>query len=350
MTNENQLNELSCVGLPLSWGAVSSGSPKLWVWCVLLLRPASGAYGNGGVEVELDRIKRAWSLIDDDEEPVLIPSGLWEANAESRKLCLVGRLLSKRPYCHEALCSSLQSMFRPVKGLDIKQLEEGCILLRLDHIIDKQRALDGCLWSFEKNILIPKPIGELENLMHVALDECDFFIHVHDLPLSMMNLGMATLIGNRIGSFQDLEADDTGCSWGATIRIRVSLNLHKPLKRSLKLRSLFGQELVVRFTYERLSNFCYLCGRLGHIDKYCEIRFEDGFRDLGTETPFGPWLRAPLRGANRGPTPLLGQMSSSRGFGQPRPPTRTGAAVFGNFRTQAAQTDPKVAPEPHTHV
>ncbi|KAL0407807.1 UNVERIFIED_CONTAM: hypothetical protein Sradi_1715100 [Sesamum radiatum] len=304
----------------------------------------------GGVEVELDRMKRAWSLTDDDEEPLLIPSGLWEANAESRKLCLVGRLLSKRPYRHEALCSSLQSMFRPVKGLDIKQLEEGRILLRFNHIIDKQRALDGCPWSFEKNILILKSIGELENPMHVALDECDFFVHVHDLPLSMMNLGFATLIGNRIGVFQDLEADDTGCSWGATMRIRVSLNVHKPLKRSLKLRSPVGQELVVHFTYERLSNFCYLCGRLGHIDKYCELRFEDGFRDPGTETPFGPWLRAPLPSANRCPTPPLGRLLSSRGFSQSRPPTCTGAAVFGNFRTPAAPAALEVAPDHHASV
>ncbi|KAL0355426.1 UNVERIFIED_CONTAM: LINE-1 retrotransposable element O protein [Sesamum radiatum] len=304
----------------------------------------------GGVEVELDRMKRAWSLTDDDEEPILIPSGLWEANTKSRKLCLVDRLLSKRPYRHEALCSSLQSMFRPVKGLDVKQLDDGRILLCFNHIIDKQQALDGCPWSFEKNILILKSIGELENPMHVALDECDFFVHVHDLPLSMMNLGIATLIGNRIGSFQDLEADDTGCSWGATMRIRVSLNVHKPLKRSLKLQSSFGQELVVRFTYERLSNFCYLCGRLGHIDKYCEIRFDDGFRDLGTETPFRPWLRAPLSGANHGPTPLLGRMLSSRGFSQPCPPPRTGAAVFGNFRTPAAQIDPEVASDHHASV
>ncbi|KAL0427400.1 UNVERIFIED_CONTAM: hypothetical protein Slati_2914800 [Sesamum latifolium] len=124
--------------------------------------------------------------------------------------------------------------------------------------------------------------------MHVALDDCDFYIHVHDLPLSMMNLGMTTLIGNRLGSFRDLDSDNTGCSWGATMRIQVSLNVHQPLKRALKLRSPIGKELMIRFTYECLPNFYYLCGRLGHIDKYCEIRFEDGYRDVDVDTRTEP--------------------------------------------------------------
>ncbi|KAL0298088.1 UNVERIFIED_CONTAM: hypothetical protein Scaly_3073100 [Sesamum calycinum] len=48
---------------------------------------------------------------------------------------------------------------------------------------------------------------EDENPMHVDMDWCDFHIHVHDLPLNMMNLGVATLIGNRIGMYRDMETD-----------------------------------------------------------------------------------------------------------------------------------------------
>ncbi|KAL0451724.1 UNVERIFIED_CONTAM: hypothetical protein Slati_1150500 [Sesamum latifolium] len=310
---------------------------------------AFGAYDMGGVEAELDRLNKAWRLNDDEEDPVLVPGGLWEAHVESHNLCLVGRLLSNRPYRHEALSTSLLSMLQPVKGMDVKQLDEGRILLGFEHIIDKQRAQEGCPWSFEKNILILKPIGELENPMHVALDDCDFFIHVHDLPLSMMNLGMATLIGNRISSFRDLESDDTGCSWGVTMRIRVSLNVHQPLKRTLKLRSPTGKELVVRFTYERLPNLYYLCGRLGHIDKYCEIRFEDGYRDVAADTPFGPWLRAPIPGGNQTQLTQTGKSSSYRGLNQQCPPARTGTAVFGDFRSPEVRSLRGVGQERQTY-
>ncbi|KAL0291267.1 UNVERIFIED_CONTAM: hypothetical protein Sangu_2538900 [Sesamum angustifolium] len=125
-----------------------------------------------------------------------------------------GRLLSNRSYRYEALRSSLQSMLLPVKGMEVKQLHEGRFLIRFNHVINK-RTLERCLWSFEKNILILKAIRELENPMQVTLEECDFFVHIHELPLSMMNLGVAILIGNRIGVFRDMEMDDSEYAWGA---------------------------------------------------------------------------------------------------------------------------------------
>ncbi|KAL0303028.1 UNVERIFIED_CONTAM: hypothetical protein Sradi_6170900 [Sesamum radiatum] len=108
-----------------------------------------------------------------------------------------------------------------------------------------------------------------------------------------MNVGVATFIGNHLGKFKDMEMDERGCSWGATLRIRVSLNVNAPLKRALKITTPLGSEHLVSFTYERLPNFCYLCGRLGHIGKYCELAFCEGFVDPGNDTPYGPWLRAP---------------------------------------------------------
>ncbi|KAL0375752.1 UNVERIFIED_CONTAM: hypothetical protein Scaly_0692800 [Sesamum calycinum] len=76
------------------------------------------------------------------------------------------------------------------------------------------------------------------------------------------------------------------------MRIRVSMEVSKPLKRVLKLHTTLGDEQLLSFTYERLPNFCYLCGCLGHLSKFCELRFAEDFTDPGEATPFGPWMRA----------------------------------------------------------
>ncbi|KAL0421029.1 UNVERIFIED_CONTAM: hypothetical protein Slati_3125800 [Sesamum latifolium] len=147
----------------------------------------------------------------------------------------------------------------------------------------------------------------------------------------MMNLGVATLIGNRLGLFRDLEVDDSGCSWGASLRIRVGLIANQPFKRALKLRSTSGEELLVRFTYERLPNFCYLCELLGHIDKYCEIRFSDGFSTLDAPPPYGAWLRMPIpdRGSSlRGSNEWRPHISSSSLQGKQ---ACRGATIFWSF-------------------
>ncbi|KAL0433393.1 UNVERIFIED_CONTAM: hypothetical protein Slati_2673600 [Sesamum latifolium] len=138
-----------------------------------------------------------------------------------------------------------------------------------------------------------------------------FFVHVHDIPLSMMNLGVARLIGDRLGGFRDMDADESGCSWGASLRIRVSIDVTKPLKRVLKLKSPSGNEL--------LTN-------------YAKFDYEDGFQDPANSTPYGPWLRAPVPGRGHISMPQVGRPSPTSGASQVRPPLRTGVAVFGSFK------------------
>ncbi|KAL0433251.1 UNVERIFIED_CONTAM: hypothetical protein Slati_2659400 [Sesamum latifolium] len=77
--------------------------------------------------------------------------------------------------------------------------------------------------------------------------------------------------------------------------IRVALNVTLSLLLALRICTGMGEEFVVTFTYERLENFCYLCGMLGHITRYCNECFVDGFIDPVDDTPYGPWLRASPR-------------------------------------------------------
>ena len=54
------------------------------------------------------------------------------------------------------------------------------------------------------------------------------------------------------------------------MRIRVNVNVHKPLKKG-KVISLEGSKKVLAlFKYEKLLDFCYCCGRLDHQKMECE--------------------------------------------------------------------------------
>lgn len=61
----------------------------------------------------------------------------------------------------------------------------------------------------------------------------------------------------------------------------------------------FGERdpIWLRFKYERLPNFCYYCGCLGHLERECTITgdISVGIKDL----PYGRWWRADFEGRRR---------------------------------------------------
>ncbi|CAN1786845.1 hypothetical protein LINPERHAP1_LOCUS17386 [Linum perenne] len=76
------------------------------------------------------------------------------------------------------------------------------------------------------------------------------------------------------------------------MRIRVRLDVQKSLKIE-KMVKKANSEILVTFKYERLPSFCYVCGRIGNINRYCEVRFripKDRIVKL-----WDPTLRAPPR-------------------------------------------------------
>ncbi|KAK4394020.1 hypothetical protein Sango_1872800 [Sesamum angolense] len=96
-----------------------------------------------------------------------------------------------------------------------------------------------------------------------------------------MTKDVVSFIGNKLGKFKEVELDSNGEAWGSSIRIRVTIDITKPLKQVLKIRTVLGDDHLVTFTYERLPNFCYLCGCLGHLSRQCELQLQEGFQDPG---------------------------------------------------------------------
>lgn len=80
-----------------------------------------------------------------------------------------------------------------------------------------------------------------------------------NLPLACMN----QMIGRRIGSTVDVvEAVDTGADgigWGAYLRVKIEIDLAKPLARGRMLK-VQGKSKWIAFQYERLLKFCFNCG------------------------------------------------------------------------------------------
>lgn len=94
-----------------------------------------------------------------------------------------------------------------------------------------------------------------------------------------------------MGEFSRISSDEFGYNWRNVLRFRVKLQASQPLPRGLLIMVDFQpQPIWVTFSFERLPDFCYFCGRVDHLDTDCPER-----RDLeGKPKLFGSWMRAPL--------------------------------------------------------
>ena len=101
---------------------------------------------------------------------------------------------------------------------------------------------------------------------------------------------MTKTIGSKIGhSLGVLEAVDIAgerVAWGSVMRIRVTINIQKPLERGRSL-NIVGKAHWVNFKYENLLVFCFNCGRIAHDENGCPSRSHPD-----NKKGWGVWLRA----------------------------------------------------------
>ncbi|KAH9665322.1 CCHC-type domain-containing protein [Citrus sinensis] len=235
--------------------------------------------------------------IDVEEEGGLIVTGDEGENSGQGKLdlrfCLVGRFLTDKVINFVAMKNTMASLWRPGKGVCIKDLSPTLFLFQFFHEIDVNRVLETGPWTFDQHILLVKRLEEDEQPQNIPLFTTSFWIQIYNLPIGFMSEKILKDIGNYIGVFLASDENNLMGVWRNYMRIRVSMDVRKPLKRRMRLKKAGGDWIWVDFKYERLNIFCFTCGLLGHTAQQCPKLYESPKSEI--VPVYGHWLKAPTR-------------------------------------------------------
>lgn len=223
--------------------------------------------------------------VEDEENAELIIADGVEDNADKFELCLVGRFLTERNINSRAMKSKLADVWRPARGINIKDIKPDVFLFQFYHADDMAWVRNGGPWSFDGAMLVVDSIPKGGDPLEVPLYELKFWIQIHGLPSGFMSESVGKQLGNFFGSFIEYDPNNNTSIWRESMRLRIKLDVRKPLKRKKKLCKKDGTECVVQCKYERLGDFCFTCGMLTHTERFCrrklDMNMPDGSKEWG---------------------------------------------------------------------
>jgi hypothetical protein len=206
------------------------------------------------------------------------------------KYCLVGKLLVERIVGKESIRSAMVKGWKPTGSVSFKVLGDNLFLIEFKYEEDKLRVLEGRPWFFEDNLFSVAEFDGLSPGNELSFDEETFWIRMFELPLACMGREMGYKLGSTVGVVEEVDTNEEGIGWGKFLRVRLRINITKPLARGRMLR-LKERSYWIPFQYEKIPKFCYQCGIIWHGMGGCKKKSEGRFN--GDKLEYGAWLCLP---------------------------------------------------------
>ncbi|TXG54013.1 hypothetical protein EZV62_019269 [Acer yangbiense] len=252
--------------------------------------------------MESDDISRKCEKLslDDDNGPIeRIKGSLQERGEQSLSLSLIGKAITNKVINREAFKSTISTIWQTKNEVTMELMGINIFKFRFQNYWDRKRILEGGPWLFDKQLLVLREASGSEKVTDLQFRYVPFWIQLHNLPLACLNREIGLHLGGLVGQVKEIDAGESGECVGQFIRIRVLIDVMNPLKRGLRV-ALGDDEKVneVMICYERLPNFCYYCGKIGHLVRDCPLNTKE--ITSSSSFKFGPWMRAVSRTRSKG--------------------------------------------------
>ncbi|KAF7133101.1 hypothetical protein RHSIM_Rhsim09G0068100 [Rhododendron simsii] len=189
-------------------------------------------------------------------------------------ICLAGKVLGSKSFNATVVHNILTHAWKTRASFTVVPWDNNVFLFPFEDIEDRNSVLQEGPWSIMNNLLVLKQIQDGMGIAEMDFSRCPFWIQIHGLPIEKMTRANAEIIGNRFEKLLAFETSPDNVLLARNfLRIRAEINTTLPIPKGFWLRrkSPENSDLWISYKYEKLQDYCYSCGQLGHENKSCRF-------------------------------------------------------------------------------
>lgn len=215
---------------------------------------------------------------------------------EVAKHALVGRIISEKPLNRKTVREMILKSWGHPKGLHTIDLSMNTYMFNFSEAMTPRKIMEDAPWNILGSLLCLHRWVPKFSIHEVDYNFSPFWIQVHGVPLEGMSLANAQRIAEKVGEVEEVEDPLIGNKIvRGFLRAKVVVNIKKPLITGFWVPRKDMPKTWIWIHYEKLQDFCYNCGRLGHCKKDCKLEMQMALWDP-KKPRFGPGLGvAPLK-------------------------------------------------------
>nr|XP_027090415.1 uncharacterized protein LOC113711449 [Coffea arabica] len=238
---------------------------------------------------ELEEVLKKFALSKIEQDGAWLELDDFDPGVSACMTSIIGKIRGEKVANFTGVKNFVNAAWGYPKDLTITELGPNLFQFFIPDVENRTRILNGGPWLIDNQILVLNrwEAGIEENTE--AFRFAPLWVQVWNLPIHWISKEVGRKIGKVFEEVKEVLIPYSRGKEGKHLKLLVSADLSKPLLRGTTVKT-NGVLKWVNFRYERVPDFCYNCGIVGHSEKKCKnvVTIRKGQQ----ENQFGPWLRA----------------------------------------------------------